>query len=90
MRRAPVVTGQFRKDIKRLGKQGVDLARIRDAMDALIRGQRLPPAFRDHKLLGEWRGRRECHLGPDWLLIYFIRSDEIVFERTGSHTDLFD
>ena len=90
MIRSPVVTGQFRKDLKRLRRQRKDLARLRETMGALVKGQALPSELRDHKLQGQWRGRRECHIEPDWLLIYLIKPEEIVFERTGSHADLFE
>ncbi len=55
----------------------------------ILAGERLTPKFKDHKLIGAWQGRRECHLRPDWLLIYKIAGDRIIFERTGSHSDLF-
>jgi mRNA interferase YafQ len=66
----------------------MDLARV--VMGRLIHRERLEPPHRDHPLKGEWKGHRECHLTPDWLLIYRIHGDEITFERTGSHSDLFD
>ncbi len=59
-------------------------------MDALIRGTKLSASNKDHKLIGQWFGRRECHVAPDWLLIYLLKNDEIVFERTGSHAELFE
>ena len=57
--------------------------------EALIEGQELDPIHRDHKLIGNFVGRRECHLESDWLLIYKLSEDRIVFERMGSHSDLF-
>jgi mRNA interferase YafQ len=66
----------------------MDVARV--AMGKLIHRQRLSGRQKDHALSGEWEGHRECHLGPDWLLIYRIEGEEIVFERTGTHQDLFD
>lgn len=56
-------------------------------MGRLIHRKRLAPRYRDHPLEGEWNDRRECHLGPDWLLIYRVHGDTITFERTGSHAD---
>lgn len=66
----------------------MDIARV--TMGRLIHREPLDPAQYDHQLKGEWSGHRECHLGPDWLLIYRIDGDDIIFERTGSHADLFD
>jgi len=89
--RRPCVTGQFKKDLRRMRRRGKDMAKLREVMDAVIRGEELPEILRDHYLRGNWRGRRECHIEPDWLLIYLLREgDEVVFERTGRHTDLFD
>jgi mRNA interferase YafQ len=59
-------------------------------MRRLANEEQLEPQFRDHKLSGEWQGFRECHVEPDWLLIYRIEGDEITFVRTGTHADLFD
>jgi mRNA interferase YafQ len=66
----------------------MDVARV--VMGKLIHRQPLASNQRDHPLRGEWEGHRECHLEPDWLLIYRIDGDDIVFERTGTHRDLFD
>jgi mRNA interferase YafQ len=66
----------------------MDLARV--VMGKLIHRQPLPANHRDHSLRGEWEGRWECHLESDWLLVYRIEGDDIVFERTGTHQDLFD
>ncbi len=59
-------------------------------MDALVQGTRLPPSNKDHKLIGQWVGRRERHVAPDWVLIYLLMDDDIVFESTGSHAELFE
>lgn len=59
-------------------------------MGRLIYGERLAERHRDHPLRGEWEGHRECHLEPDWLLIYRVEGGVITFERTGTHADLFD
>ena len=88
--RASVVTGQFRKDVARMKRRGKELKKHRGAMEALLSGSGLAPKFRDHFLKGEWGGRRECHLEPDWLLIYLPRQAEVIFERTGTHSDLFE
>ncbi len=87
----PAYTRQFERDVKLLRRRGLDLTELRKVMESLIAGKRLSPKFKEHKLIGAWRGRRECHLHPDWLLIYKIAPEQnlIIFERTGSHTDLF-
>jgi mRNA interferase YafQ len=87
----PAYTRQFQRDLKRLRRGGHDLSLLKAAMQSLIAGEQQPLHCKDHKLLGAWRGRRECHLRPDWLLIYKLDPDRklIVFERTGSHADLF-
>ena len=90
MTRTPVTTGQFRKDVQRLRKQGKDLATLREVMAKLVTGATLQQRFRDHKLKGAWGGRRECHIEPDCLLIYVVKSTEVIFERLGSHSDLFE
>lgn len=86
----PRFTGAFKKDRKRAGRRGLDLERLDDVMRRLARQDQLEARFRDHKLSGPWQDFRECHIAPDWLLIYAIHSDEIIFVRTGSHSDLFD
>ena len=90
MIRAALVTGQFRKDVARMKRRGKQLKKLRGAMGALLSGSVLAPRLRDHLLKGEWGGRRECHLEPDWLLIYLPRQAEVIFERTGTHSDLFE
>ena len=72
-------------------KRGRDMSKLRVVMTAILEGLGLPEALRDHALKGGWRGRRECHVEPDWLVIYLLRGeDEAVFERTGTHADLFE
>ena len=89
--RRPAVTGQFNRDIRRMKKRRKDLAKLQLVMDDIVHGRPLPDSLRDHFLKGNWRGRRECHIEADWLLIYLFRGDdEVVFERTGRHTDLFN
>lgn len=82
-------TSQFKKDIKRQLKKGKDAEKITALLKILMAGQSLPAHFKDHPLRGTWKGRRDCHIEPDWILIYSITSDEIRLERTGSHSDLF-
>jgi mRNA interferase YafQ len=87
----PAYTRQFQRDLKRVRRGGHDLSILKAAMANLVAGEQLSPNFKDHKPLGAWQGRRECHLRPDWLLIYKLDPDNhlIVFERTGSQPDLF-
>ncbi len=82
-------TNQFKKDIKRLQKRGKDLEKLKSVIGLLIAKQPLPPKHRDHQLSGNWAGHRDCHIEPDWLLIYKPLEDEIRLERTGNHSDLF-
>lgn len=82
-------TTQFYKDIKRMKKRGKDLAKMRQAVTLLAQGKALPLHYRDHALKGQWSGARDCHLEPDWVLIYTAAEDELRLERTGTHSDLF-
>ena len=85
----PVYTRQFEKDITRAGKRGKNLEKFKIIARTLLKGKSLDPLNRDHKLVGKYQGRRECHIEADWLLIYKKEPDKIVFERTGTHSDLF-
>ena len=82
-------TKQFKKDVKRMQKRGKDLAKIKAVIDLLLAEEPLPPKNRDHQLGGNWAGRRDCHIEPDWILIYKPTEDELLLERTGTHSDLF-
>jgi mRNA interferase YafQ len=87
----PATTNRFDKDLKRTAKRGKDLTKIRAVMISLAAGEALPEKYKDHSLIGNYTKRRECHIEPDWLLIYKLDADEMIitFERTGSHSDLF-
>jgi mRNA interferase YafQ len=82
-------TTQFKKDIKRLQRRGKDLAKVKTVIDLLLAEEPLPPKNRDHQLGGNWSGRRDCHIEPDWILIYKPLEHELLLERTGTHADLF-
>ena len=82
-------SGAFAKDLKRIAKRGYDQQRLESVVDALRHGTALLPATRPHPLRGEWKGYWECHLAPDWLLIYKVSEDEVLLARTGTHSDLF-
>jgi mRNA interferase YafQ len=86
-----VLSGQFRKDYKLAKKRGYDLTLLNQVVDLLASCQPLPPKYRDHPLVGTYSGCRECHITPDWLLIYEIIDNELVLylTRTGTHSDLF-
>jgi len=86
----PVYTRQFEKDIKRIKRQGKNLEKIKIIIRTLLQGKPLDLIHRDHKLIGNYQGRRECHIESDWLLIYKIEVERIIFERTGGHSDLFN
>lgn len=85
----PVYTRQFERDLKKIRKRGKNLDKIKIIIRTLLAEEALDRIHRDHKLIGNWQGRRECHIESDWLLIYKYGIDCIVFERTGTHSDLF-
>ena len=85
----PAYTKQFKKDLKRMIKRGKDKNRIKSILLTLINEDQLETKFKDHKLLGNFRNRRVCHIEPDWLHVYKVETERIIFERTGSHSDLF-
>jgi len=87
--RTPVYTRQFEKDIKLMQKRGKDFQKLKAVLVQLVAEEKLEENFRDHTLLGAYKGRRECHVEPNWLLIYKLKDSDIIFERTGSHSDLF-
>ena len=81
-------TSRFEKDYRKAIKSGKDMVRLKRTMTWIASEQPLPPELRDHKLIGNYQGRRECHLAGDWLLIYKLQKDAVIFERTGSHSEL--
>lgn len=81
---------QFKKDYKKAVKARKDLNKLREVISILASGAKLPQKYRDHKLTGVYSYARECHIEPDWLLIYEISSKELTLIRLGSHTELFD
>ncbi len=88
--RAPSYTSQFRRDIKLAEKRGKDMAKLRFVIQLLIDEEPLPSRLRDHPLKGVWKSYRDLHIEPDWLLIYKVDDTAVIFERTGTHADLFD
>ena len=85
----PVYTRQFEKDVERMKRRGKNLEKLKLIIRSLVAEEPLDPLHRDHKLIGSWQGRRECHIESDWLLIYKKEERRILFERTGPHSDLF-
>jgi mRNA interferase YafQ len=79
----------FNRDLKRIERRSYDRALLERIIDALRAGEQLPRARRDHPLEGEWKGWRECHIQPDWLLIYRATDTEVLLARTGTNADLF-
>lgn len=85
-------TAPFRKDYKRIKKRGYNLSLLQDVLETLCAEKSLDTKYKDHALLGAYKGFRECHVQPDWILIYTIDKDELILvaARTGSHADLFN
>jgi mRNA interferase YafQ len=80
---------QFDKDLKRMQKRRKNIEKIKILIRSLIAEESLDPIHRDHKLIDKWQSRRECHIESDWLMIYKKEKNRIIFERTGTHSDLF-
>lgn len=84
-----VYTSQFKKDYKRVKRQGKNDCLLEAVVKKLLAGEQLPEHHRDHSLKGRWKGRRECHIMADWLLVYCMCGDDLILERTGTHSELF-
>jgi mRNA interferase YafQ len=80
---------QFRRDVRLAKRRGKDMSKLRELITLLAEGTPLPPRCKDHSLRGEWKHHRDCHVEPDWLLIYKIDGDDLYLVRTGAHADLF-
>ena len=85
-------TATYRRALKRIAKRGLDLSLLKEVITQLAEGKKLDTKYRDHELTGTYKRRRECHIQPDWLLIYeYDRGNLIlILTRTGTHSDLFD
>ena len=83
-------TSQFKRDVKRMKRRGKNLQELKKVIESLAGGRKLAPKYRDHMLVGGYRGTRECHIAPDWLLIYELAGSAAVLIRTGTHADLFE
>ena len=82
-------TSQFRKDFKKLKKRGKVIEKLKSVVNVISAGEPLEERHQDHPLSGKWTGSRDCHVEPDWILIYRVDGDCLYLERTGSHSDLF-
>ena len=82
-------TSQFKKDFKRIKKRGKNLSKLKEVVSAIANSEVLEERHRDHALSGNWSGSRDCHIEPDWILIYRVDGEYLFLERTGSHRDLF-
>jgi mRNA interferase YafQ len=80
---------QFKRDVKLAEKRGKNMAKLRELIVLLVEGSPLPPRYKDHALSGEWKHHRDCHIEPDWLLLYKVDGNDLYLVRTGSHADLF-
>ena len=91
MRYKVVMSSRFSKDLKIIARRGYDLNKVKFVIEELANGKTLDPKYKDHQLQGNYIGKRECHILPDWLLIYEICDNELLLylARTGSHSDLF-
>ena len=87
-----VLSNQFKKDLKLASKRGYKLELLERIVDKIANNIKLEDKYRDHALTGNYVGFRECHIQPDWLLVYRIENDELILflSRTGSHSDLFN
>jgi mRNA interferase YafQ len=86
---SPVYTKQFEKDVKRCQRRGKNLDKFKILARTLLTGESLDSIHQDHKLIGNYVGRRDCHIESDWVLIYKINENKLIFERMGTHSDLF-
>ncbi|MEN9596139.1 MAG: hypothetical protein RL236_573 [Pseudomonadota bacterium] len=85
-----VQTSQFKQDLKRVKHSGrYEIDDLLEIVDLLAQNQPLLEKHKDHNLTGNWRGHKECHIKPDWLLVYQLTPDKVVLTRTGSHSELF-
>jgi mRNA interferase YafQ len=86
----PVWSGRFKRDIRRVEKRGKDMSKLKAAVVLLAQEKPLPASYNDHPLKGDWKGYRDLHLEPDWLLLYRVAGAELQLAATGTHSDLFD
>jgi mRNA interferase YafQ len=85
----PAATNRFERDVALMQRRGADIARFRAVIEVLCARPPLPRALNDHPLKGDWKGYRDCHVDPDWLIIYRATRTELILARTDTHADLF-
>ena len=85
------VSKRYRRELKAVLLRGKDESKLEEVIDILASGEKLPPRYKDHTLSGQWKGYRECHIEPNWLLVYRIHDDVLVLAlmSTGTHSDIF-
>ena len=83
-------TSRFKKALKRMKARGADMALLAKILENLQRGETLDARYKNHPLAGQWFGTFDCHIQPDWILIYRLTDDTLILEATGTHSDLFD
>lgn len=85
-------TSNFKKDLRRMIKRGANMELLDEVIQILLKREKLPEKYHDHPLTGNWHGYRDCHIEPDWVLIYRIDDDALILlaTRTGTHSDLFN
>ncbi len=86
-----ISTTSFKKDLKRVQKRGKDLNKLMAVIELLRNQTPLPPKYKDHSLSGKYAGYRDCHIEPDWILVYRIENNQLqlILAYTGTHSDLF-
>jgi len=84
-------TSQFKKDFKKVQKRGLKLAELQHVIELIVQEKPIPAKYKNHKLIGDYKDVWDCHIKPDWLLLYQVdlENKEVTFVRTGSHSDLF-
>lgn len=85
-----ITTSTFKKEYKKMVKRNYNISLLEKIVDQLLKGEKLPEKNKDHALSGTWKGYRECHIEPDWLLVYKIYEDKLILSlsKTGTHSDL--
>jgi len=82
-------TNQFKKDAKRMLKRGKDIETLLFVINELVEQRELSFKYKDHALIGQYKNKRDCHIQPDWVLIYAVEDADLVLYRTGTHSDIF-
>ncbi|MEX2341247.1 MAG: type II toxin-antitoxin system YafQ family toxin [Candidatus Paceibacterota bacterium] len=88
--RTLITQSTFRRDYKRMKRRHKNVSSLKACIELLCAGKSLPVKMKPHKLIGKYAGYSECHIEPDWLLIYSFNEENLVLVRTGSHADLFE